>query len=130
MILDEPTAALGVGPTARVLATIRAVADSGTGVFVVSHDIETVFTIADRVVVLRHGSVVLDAPISEITRERLVHLMAGLGEASVDRSPMMTAAPRQMRERRRTGATLSRERPGRSFESRDPCRHSPAGHGD
>ena len=56
MILDEPTAALGVKQTRNVLAAVRAAAEHGAGVLLITHDVETVFAIADRIVVLRLGA--------------------------------------------------------------------------
>lgn len=78
IILDEPTAALGVRQTAKVLNTIRSAADEGTAILLISHDLETVFAVADRVVVLRQGRVIHDGPRSALTQARLVHMMAGL----------------------------------------------------
>jgi ABC-type multidrug transport system ATPase subunit len=78
VILDEPTAALGVKQTRSVLDLVRALAERGAAVILISHDIDTVFEVADRVVVLRLGKVVHDGPIGELTQLDLVHLMAGL----------------------------------------------------
>jgi ribose/xylose/arabinose/galactoside ABC-type transport system permease subunit/ABC-type branched-subunit amino acid transport system ATPase component len=78
VILDEPTAALGVKQTRNVLAAVRAAAEHGAGVLLITHDVETVFAIADRIVVLRLGAVVHDSPAEELDSIALVHLMAGL----------------------------------------------------
>ena len=78
VILDEPTAALGVAQTRNVLRIARQAANNGAGVILISHDIRTVFAIADRVVVLRLGEVVYDDAIGNVTHTRLLHLMAGL----------------------------------------------------
>lgn len=85
VILDEPTAALGVMQTAQVLSLVRQVAQDGRAVILISHDIEDIFTVADRVVVLQLGRIVHDGPITELTRLDLVQLMAGIniGEDSV-----------------------------------------------
>ena len=48
MILDEPTAALGVAETAEVLALIHRLRERGLGVIVISHNLDTVFDVADR----------------------------------------------------------------------------------
>lgn len=79
VILDEPTAALGVRQTARVLEVVKSVAAEGTAVLLISHDLESVLAVADRVVVLRQGQVIYDAPTSALDRGQLVHLMAGIG---------------------------------------------------
>jgi D-xylose transport system ATP-binding protein len=55
VILDEPTAALGVRQTAQVLALIKRMRDDGKGVVVISHNLENVFAVADRICVLRLG---------------------------------------------------------------------------
>jgi ABC-type multidrug transport system ATPase subunit len=58
LLLDEPTASLGVADTARVEAMVRRLHRRGTTLLLVSHDIEQLFRVADRIVVLRHGRVV------------------------------------------------------------------------
>ncbi len=77
-ILDEPTAALGVRQTKNVLNLVRSLASRGTGVIMITHDIDDVFAVADRVVVLRLGRVVHEGPVAGLTPLELVHLMAGL----------------------------------------------------
>ena len=80
IILDEPTAALGVKQTRSVLNLVRVLADRGAAVILISHDIDTIFEVADRVVVLRLGRVVHEGPRAELTTLDLVHLMAGLAK--------------------------------------------------
>lgn len=89
VILDEPTAALGVKQTRNVLDLVRKLAERGVAVILISHDVDTVFEVGDRVVVLRLGRVVHDGPTSELTTVDLVHLMAGL---VVKREPQPTNA--------------------------------------
>lgn len=87
-ILDEPTAALGTHQTAAVLDLIRGIAEQGTGVVLISHDIQTVLAVADRIVVLRLGRVALARDASDLDEMELLRLMAGLpihGEAPADR---------------------------------------------
>jgi ribose/xylose/arabinose/galactoside ABC-type transport system permease subunit/ABC-type branched-subunit amino acid transport system ATPase component len=79
-ILDEPTAALGVTQTKNVLRIVRQAAEAGAGVILISHDIRTVLAIADRIVVLRLGTVVFDGAAESISHTNLLHLMAGLPE--------------------------------------------------
>jgi len=55
VILDEPTAALGVAQTRQVLALIRRLREQGLGVVVISHNLADVFSVADRIVVMRLG---------------------------------------------------------------------------
>jgi ribose/xylose/arabinose/galactoside ABC-type transport system permease subunit/ABC-type multidrug transport system ATPase subunit len=78
VILDEPTAALGVSQTRNVLELVRSIAASGTGIIFITHDIETVMAIADRVLVMRLGSVAYDGPAADLDELELVALMAGL----------------------------------------------------
>ena len=55
VMLDEPTAALGVAQTAQVLALIKRLRERGLGVVVISHNLADVFEVADRIFVLRLG---------------------------------------------------------------------------
>lgn len=95
LIADEPTTALDATVQARVLALLRRIADDGTAVVFVSHDIAAVRRIADRVIVLRGGRVVehgpaaelLAAPREEYTRELV------LASAPVRRSAPAGEAP-------------------------------------
>jgi ABC-type multidrug transport system ATPase subunit len=80
VILDEPTAALGVHQTRNVVALIRELAESGAAVILVSHDIEIVQELADHYVILNRGALVADARAKDMTPQKLVHLMAGLVE--------------------------------------------------
>ncbi|MBX3194050.1 MAG: ATP-binding cassette domain-containing protein [Microbacteriaceae bacterium] len=82
VIMDEPTAALGVAQTDQVLRLVRRTADEGRGVILISHDIEDIFAVADRIVVLQLGRVVFDGPIDDLTRLDLIQLMAGMTTAS------------------------------------------------
>jgi ABC-type sugar transport system ATPase subunit len=82
-ILDEPTAALGVRQTENVLKLVRAVADGGTGVLLITPDIETVFAVGDSVTVLRLGSVVHDGPVCDLDEITLLKMMAGLHRRTV-----------------------------------------------
>ena len=63
VILDEPTAALGVAQTAQVLALVRRLADAGVGVLIISHNLADVFQVCDYINVLYLGNMVaqLDA---------------------------------------------------------------------
>lgn len=89
VILDEPTAALGVSQTQNVLNLVRTLAARNVALVLITHDIETVFAIADRIVVLRLGQVVFDGPIKGVSQADLVHLMAGIIPAPA----MATPAP-------------------------------------
>jgi ribose/xylose/arabinose/galactoside ABC-type transport system permease subunit/ABC-type branched-subunit amino acid transport system ATPase component len=78
VILDEPTAALGVAQTRQVLQLVRGTAARGHGVILITHDVQQVLEVADRVVVLRLGRVIHDGPAAELDAIRLLELMAGM----------------------------------------------------
>jgi simple sugar transport system ATP-binding protein len=78
VFMDEPTAALGVEQTGKVLEIIRRVRDEGSAVVLISHDIPRVLEIADRIQVLRTGRRVADIPREEATLKLLVDVMAGV----------------------------------------------------
>jgi ABC-type sugar transport system ATPase subunit len=76
VIMDEPTAALGVAQSRAVLDLVRRVRDRGTSVVIISHILPHVLELADRIVVLRHGLKV--AEITEgFTQDRLIALIVG-----------------------------------------------------
>ncbi|MGA2530455.1 MAG: ATP-binding cassette domain-containing protein [Acidimicrobiales bacterium] len=75
MILDEPTAALGVAQTAMVLELVRHLAQQGYAVMIVSHNLIDVFEVADNIGVLRLGRMVAQAPASQLDRQSVVELM-------------------------------------------------------
>jgi D-xylose transport system permease protein len=75
VILDEPTAALGVAQTRQVLALIRRLADQGLAVIVISHNLNDVFAVADRVAILRLGRVAATGPIANYDPQLMVEIM-------------------------------------------------------
>ena len=75
VIMDEPTAALGVAQTAMVLDLVRRLADRGLAVMIVSHNMNDVFEVADRIAVLRLGKMVAVQPAAELDRQIVVDLM-------------------------------------------------------
>jgi D-xylose transport system ATP-binding protein len=77
VILDEPTAALGVRQTAQVLDLIRQLRAQGQGVVVISHNLADVFSVADRIVVLRLGQEAGDFQADEVSEERVVAAITG-----------------------------------------------------
>ncbi|MCC2628259.1 MAG: transporter related [Thermomicrobiales bacterium] len=77
VIMDEPTAALGVAQTAKVLDLIRQVRDTGIPVVFISHNMPNVFQVADRIVVLRLGQVVAELDPKSATIEDAVAAMTG-----------------------------------------------------
>jgi signal transduction histidine kinase/ABC-type cobalamin/Fe3+-siderophores transport system ATPase subunit len=85
LLLDEPTASLGVAETLGIQAVIRQCREAGLGLLLVTHDLEQVFALADRVVVLREGRVVADASPRSVNRDDIVALMSGIGTDSTAR---------------------------------------------
>jgi signal transduction histidine kinase/ABC-type cobalamin/Fe3+-siderophores transport system ATPase subunit len=85
LLLDEPTASLGVAETLRVQGVIRDRREAGAGILLVTHDLDQVFTLADRVVVLRDGRVVADVSPLEVHRDDIVALMSGIDMDSMAR---------------------------------------------
>jgi simple sugar transport system ATP-binding protein len=77
VFMDEPTAALGVVQTAKVLELIRRVRDTGLAVVLISHNMPDVLAVSDRVEVLRLGERVAQFKTSEVTMETLVGSMTG-----------------------------------------------------
>jgi simple sugar transport system ATP-binding protein len=82
VLMDEPTAALGPRQSEIVSRTIRATADRGLAVLVVSHDIPRMLQVADRVAVLRQGRVVHSARSGEVSLTDIVGAMVGQQIAS------------------------------------------------
>lgn len=77
LILDEPTSALGVRQTAKVLATIDKVRKRGVGVVFITHNVRHAMAVGDRFTVLNRGRTHGTAKRGEITAEELQNLMAG-----------------------------------------------------
>lgn len=77
LIMDEPTAALPEEEVHRLFTLIRSLKEQGLAIIFVSHRLEEVMEIADRVVVLRDGQLVGDVPIDEVTVQEIIHMMVG-----------------------------------------------------
>jgi D-xylose transport system ATP-binding protein len=82
VLLDEPTAALGVPQTRQVLALIRRLRERDLGVVVISHNLVDVFAVADRIFVLRLGREAGDFKTSEASEDQIVSAITGLGDGS------------------------------------------------
>jgi D-xylose transport system ATP-binding protein len=80
VILDEPTAALGVAQTHQVLELIHRLKDHGLGVVLISHNIVNVFEVADRIVVLRLGRRVATFNRDETTHDEIVAAITGASQ--------------------------------------------------
>ena len=77
VLMDEPTAAISVRQVAEVLNLIKHLRDRGVAVILISHRMPDVFTVADRIVVLRRGSKVADKQISGSSPEEVTGLITG-----------------------------------------------------
>ena len=77
MVMDEPSAALSPRETEHLFHVIRELQSQGLGVIYISHRLNEIFEIADRVMVLRDGAHVGTRPIGEMTRERIIEMMVG-----------------------------------------------------
>jgi D-xylose transport system ATP-binding protein len=85
VILDEPTAALGVAQTAEVLNLIERLRERGLGVLLISHNIADVQAVADRVVVLRLGRNNGDFRVADVTSETIIAAITGATDNAVTR---------------------------------------------
>ena len=77
VIMDEPTAALAVAETRKVLALIRRLASRGCAVLLISHNISDVFQVADRMTIFRRGRKIVDLVKEETTPEEVVAYITG-----------------------------------------------------
>ncbi len=77
VILDEPTAALGVAQTEQVLKLVRRLADKGLSVVLISHNLNDVFEVADRISVLYLGRMAAQVRTADVTRNQVVELITG-----------------------------------------------------
>jgi simple sugar transport system ATP-binding protein len=77
LIMDEPTAALGVPEQRKVISLIHQLKAQGRGVIFISHNLQDIFAVADRIVVLRRGVQAGERRISETSHDEVVRLMVG-----------------------------------------------------
>lgn len=77
VIMDEPTAALGVPEQRKVHELIHTLKRQNVPVIIISHNLQDIFAVADRIVVMRRGHKVGDVPASEVTDDDLVAMMVG-----------------------------------------------------
>jgi ribose transport system ATP-binding protein len=87
LVLDEPTASLPADEVARLFAALQRLRDRGVGMIYVSHRLDEVFEIGDRVVVLRDGRVAGERRIAETTPEEVILLIVGREPSQVFRRP-------------------------------------------
>ncbi|MFD2420569.1 ATP-binding cassette domain-containing protein [Amycolatopsis pigmentata] len=75
VLLDEPTAALGVAQTRQVLDLVRRLAEQGLGVVLISHNMNDVFEVADRIATLYLGRLAADVATKDVTNSQIVELI-------------------------------------------------------
>ena len=95
LILDEPTAVISGQEVTLLFDRMRALREAGVAIVYISHRLEEIFEIADRVTVLKDGRLVATAPVAGMTRERLIGQMVGreLSDIYPERSPPAPDAP-------------------------------------
>ncbi|MEU9170296.1 sugar ABC transporter ATP-binding protein [Streptomyces sp. NPDC048420] len=92
LVLDEPTAVLPPGEVARLFDIVREVRDSGASVLYVSHRMDEIFALADRVTVIRGGRRIATRRVADLTPRSLAELMAG-EETEAEHRPRSVSAP-------------------------------------
>ena len=102
IVMDEPTAALSAVEVARLFEVVRALRAGGAAVLFISHRLEEVFEICQRVTVMRDGRHVLSRELAGLTADDLVRAMVG----------------RQVPQRASSGSAASRDRGGAGTSSR------------
>ena len=127
VILDEPTAALGVAQTKQVLALVRRLADQGLAVLMISHNLNDVFAAADRLAIMRLGQLVGAGKISEFDPQRAVEYMT-MGRSTRQADPASRIAAKTIYSTAPdepgagAGFAPSRSRKPRRGERRRPTR--------
>jgi D-xylose transport system ATP-binding protein len=90
VILDEPTAALGVAQTEQVLRLVRRLADKGLAVVLISHNLADVFAVADRIAVLYLGRTAAQVDAKDVTNNQVVELITAGRSDGLGLSPAAT----------------------------------------
>jgi ABC-type sugar transport system ATPase subunit len=107
VVMDEPSAALSPRETRHLFAVIRELQAQGIGVIYISHRLNEVFDIADRVMVLRDGAHVGTRPIGELTRDRIIEMMVGRTlETEFPKQPAPIGPPRLVARGLRRGRAV------------------------
>jgi len=81
--MDEPTAGVGVEETDRILELTKEIKQKGISVVLITHHLEHIFEVADRVMVLRSGRYIGERRTQEINRKSLVYMMMGAHDEQV-----------------------------------------------
>ncbi len=93
VVLDEPTAALGVAQTAQVLSLVRRLADRGLGVVLISHNMTDVLQVADDIAVLYLGQMAAQVQRADVNQQQLVELITTGGLMGETTNGGRTGAP-------------------------------------
>jgi D-xylose transport system ATP-binding protein len=105
VMLDEPTAALGVAQTAEVLNLVERLRENGLGVILISHNMADVQAVADRIVVLRLGRNAADFRVEEASTAELVAAITGASDNVVTKRASRTAAAHEAAQAPEEGST-------------------------
>lgn len=94
ILLDEPTAALGVAQTRQVLDLVRRLAEQGRAVVLISHNLGDVFEVADRIAVLYLGRMVAEVETAKVTQNQVVQLITSgrSDDLGIDRPETLTVS--------------------------------------
>ncbi len=107
LVLDEPTTAFHSSEVQVLFEAIRRIARAGAGVVFISHRLDEVSGLADRVVALRDGKVVANQPAGELDNDAMVRLIAGRSVSDARMSPDAAQATPVLTARGLTGANIS-----------------------
>src|SRR5690606_28646325 len=107
LILDEPTSALTAREADILFGLLRRLASEGTGIFYISHKLSEIFTLADRVTVLRDGRTIGTRAIAKTTPYEVIRMMVGreLGDFYPAKNPDQGAPLLEVRDLRVNGQT-------------------------
>ncbi len=94
LIMDEPTSSLGEEESARVLQAARTAAAAGVGVLLVSHRLDEVIAVTNRVLIMRDAILVADRPTSSLSRDQMIELMLGRSLESTIRKVQSSCSDR------------------------------------
>src|SRR4051794_2119226 len=92
VILDEPTAALGVAQTEQVLNLVRRLADNGLAVILITHNMNDVFAVADNIACLYLGQMAAQVPARDVTHGQVVELITAGRSGNLGLQPELAAA--------------------------------------